>query len=164
MNPIYPGSFDPVTSGHVNIARRAAAIFGGLTVAVLDNPYKNPLFSVNERVYLLREVFSRDANIQVEAFSGLLAEYVKKKSPAVIIRGIRGPEDLSKEQPYAVWNSQLSGGVETMYLTAEPALAHISGSIVKEVAAHIYREGLDDKILAQMVPPAILAPLQEKFI
>ena len=167
MNAIYPGSFDPVTNGHINIARRSAAIMGHLIVAVLDNPHKKPLFSVTERVSMLRAVFSEDNNIQVDVFSGLLVDYARQKEINVIIRGIRGPEDLSKELPYAIWNRQLSAGlaqsVETLYFTAEPSLAHISGSIVKEVAAHIYQGGLDDTIIAPMVPPVVRAALREKL-
>ena len=167
MIAIYPGSFDPVTNGHINIARRAAAIMGHLVVAVLDNPHKKPLFSITERLGMLWDVFSSDSNIEVDAFTGLLVDYAKQKGAQVIIRGIRSPEDLSKELPYAIWNRQLSSGlaqsVETLYFTAEPSLAHVSGSIVKEVAAHLYKDGLDDIILAPMVPPAVRAALREKL-
>ena len=164
MNVVYPGSFDPVTEGHVNIARRSARMFGNVTVAVLDNLHKKSLFTVEEKLALLREVFAKDSNIKVEAFSGLLVEYVSKKNMQAIIRGVRGPEDLSKELPYAIWNRQLSEEkIETIYLPAEPALAHISGSIVKEVAAHIYENELNDKILLPMAPTAVLTALREKY-
>ena len=162
MNAIYPGSFDPVTNGHINIARRSAAVMGHLIVAVLDNPHKTPMFSVNERLSLLQEVFNRDSNIEVEAFSGLLADFARQKGIRAIVRGVRGPEDLANEQPYAVWNRHL-GTVETLYLSAEPNFAHISGSIVKEVASLLYSSGADDKVIAQMVPPAVRAALREKL-
>ena len=168
MSAIYPGSFDPVTNGHINIARRSAGIMGRLVIAVLDNPHKKPLFSVCERVAMLREVFKGDGNIEVDTFSGLLVDYARKKGIQAIIRGIRGPEDLTKELPYAIWNRQLSKGLaqslETLYFTAEPELAHISGSIVREVAAHLYQGGPDDAILTPMVPPAVREALKGKFI
>ena len=167
MTAIYPGSFDPATNGHINIARRSVAIMGQLIIAVLDNPHKKPLFSVSERVALLREIFYDDKNIEVDAFSGLLVDYAKKRGVQAIIRGIRGPEDLAKELPYAIWNNKLSTGlaqsVETLYFTAEPSLAHISGSIVKEVATHLFKDGRDDTLIAPMVPPQIRAALREKM-
>jgi len=167
MNAIYPGSFDPVTNGHVNIARRSASIFGGLVVAVLDNPHKTPLFSVDERIAMLREVFKSDSNIEVDAFSGLLVKFAHKRDINVIIRGLRGSDDFSKELPYAIWNRQLSVGLakslETVYFTAEPKYTHISGSIVKEVAAHVYAGGHDDEIIAQAVPPAVRVALRDKY-
>jgi len=164
MNAIYPGSFDPVTNGHIDIARRSAALCTHLTVAVLDNLHKSPLFSVEERVAMLRDAFRQDKNIEVEAFSGLLVDYASKKGIMTIIRGLRSQDDIAKELPYAIWNRQLSGGlVETMYLPAEPSYQHISGSIVREVAALQYRGGHNDKILASMVPPAVLAALREKL-
>jgi len=167
MIAIYPGSFDPVTNGHINIARRSAAIMERLIVAVLDNPHKTPLFSVDERVAMLREVFCNDSNIEVDVFSGLLVSYAGMKGINAIVRGLRGPDDLQNELPYAIWNRQLSLGLakplETMYFTAEPAFAHISGSIVKEVAAHIYQGGLDDKIISQAVPAVVLTALKDKY-
>ena len=167
MSAIYPGSFDPVTNGHINIARRAASIMGHLVVAVLDNPDKTPMFSVSERLALLREVFSCDSNIEVDSFTGLLVDYARQRGIRAIIRGIRGPEDLAKELPYATWNRRLSQGLaqsaETLYFTAEPEFVYVSGSIVKEVAAHLYKDGLDDMILSPMVPPAVRAALRVKL-
>jgi len=167
MSAIYPGSFDPITNGHIDIARRSAKIMGRLVVAVLDNPNKTPLFNVNERVALLRDVFSNDSNIEVDAFAGLLADYAKTKGIQAIIRGVRGPEDLAKEMPYAIWNGQLSQGLaqslETLYFTAKPTLIHISSSIIKEVAAHIYPGGLDDAAIAQAVPQAVRDALKAKY-
>ena len=145
---------------------------GHVVVAVLDNPYKNPLFNVRERVALLREVFSQDSNIEVDAFSGLLVDYARKKGIYTIIRGVRNPDDLTKELPYAIWNRQLSAGfteppeaasLETIYFTAEPTLAHVSGSIVKEVAAHLYRDGLDDQMITKSVPKPVQEALKGKF-
>jgi len=167
MSVIYPGSFDPITNGHINIARRSAGVFGRVVVAVLNNPHKTPLFSVDERVAMLREVFCEDDSIEVDAFSGLLAKYAQEKGIYTIIRGLRGPDDLSKELPYAIWNRQLSNGLakslETVYFTAEPGYAHISGSIVKEVAAHIYPGAHDDEIIAQVVPPIVRTALRDKY-
>ena len=168
MTAIYPGSFDPVTNGHINIARRGAATLGYVIVAVLDNPHKTPMFTIHERVALLREVFAEDENIEVDSFSGLLADYVIKKGAKAIIRGLRSPEDLAKEMPYANWNRQITAGlaqsVETLYFTTEPCLAHISGSIIKEAAAHIFAGGLDDTAIARAVPASVLAALRDKLV
>ena len=164
MSAIYPGSFDPVTKGHINIARRAAVIMGHVTIAVLDNPHKTPLFSALERVGLLRQIFAHDKNITIESFSGLLVDYARQKGIRAIIRGIRNPEDMAKEVPYAIWNRQLSDDIlETLYLPADPTLAHVSGSIVKEVAAHLYKGRHDDIVLANMVVPEVRAALKEKY-
>jgi len=157
MSAIFPGSFDPVTLGHVDIARRAAGIFGSLVVAVLENPSKTPLFSIDERVALLNEVFNEDNNIEVEVFDGLLVDFAKQKGIETIIRGLRTPEDFSREMPYAVWNHRLAN-VETVYLTANPELMHVSSSIVKEVAAH----SCPDEI-ARTIPPAVLKALKHKY-
>ena len=164
MSAIYPGSFDPVTNGHIDIARRGAKILGHVTIAVLDNSHKNPLFSIQERVSLLRQVFCHDDNIYVESFAGLLVDYAKHKGITTVLRGIRSADDFSKEMPYAVWNRQLSDNVlETLYLPADPALAHVSGSIVKEVAAHLYKGWHDDIVLAHMVAPEVRAALRDKY-
>ena len=167
MSAIYPGSFDPVTNGHINLARRGAKVMGRLIIAVLDNPHKQPLFSTRERVEMLKGVFSRDENIEIDSFSGLLIDYAHKRGVYTIIRGLRGPEDLARELPYATWNKQLSQrlaqNVETLYFTAEPQLQHISSSVVKEIAAHVYPGGYDDTIIAQAVPPAAQAALKLKF-
>jgi len=190
MNAIYPGSFDPVTNGHIDIAIRGAKVMGNLVVAVLDNPHKTPLFTAKERVMLLKEVFIGHANIQVDLFSGLLIDYAKTKGIHTIVRGIRSPEDMAKEAQYAVWNRQLSSHFldhdttcanrlsnqqpyqppnkppnkfETIYLTADPKLVHISGSIVKEVAAILHNSSLDDSCLSQAVPTVVLRALRDKF-
>jgi len=167
MKAIYPGSFDPITNGHIDIARRSAQVMGGIIVAVLDNPNKNPLFTVDERIALLQIIFANDNNIQVESFTGLLACYAHSKGIQVIIRGLRSQDDLTKEQPYATWNSQISKGLaqslETLYFTAKPTLTHISSSIVKEVASYTYPQGLDDTVIAQAVPPAVREALKAKL-
>jgi len=163
MPAIYPGSFDPVTHGHIDIARRAAAVMGHLVVAVLDNPRKTPLFSVSQRVGLLREVFSKDSNIEVDSFGGLLVDYAAKKGINTVVRGLRSAEDFAQEQPYAVWNrklSQLSSKetLETLFLVSDPALAHVSGSIVKEV--YLYKPDTNDILLSQMVPAEVIIALR----
>jgi len=167
MNAIYPGSFDPVTNGHINIARRSAAIVGQLIVVVLDNPNKTPLFSVSQRIDMLREVFCHDSKIEVEAFSGLLIDFAQKRNIGTIIRGVRGPDDLVNETPYATWNRKLARelaiNLETVYLTAEPELSHVSSKIVKEVAAHVYASGMSDDIIKKAVPSIVLKALKDKY-
>ena len=158
MNAIFPGSFDPLTLGHVNIAQRSSAFVDKLVVAVLDNPHKSPLFSTEERVMLLKEFFKEDANIEVEAFSGLLVDYAVKKGINVIIRGVRGPEDLSKELPYAKWNHDIaSSSIETIYMPTAQDLSHISSSIIKEIAAY------DITKIANTVPHIVYLALKAKY-
>ncbi|MCL2604634.1 MAG: pantetheine-phosphate adenylyltransferase [Defluviitaleaceae bacterium] len=163
---LYPGSFDPVTLGHIDIIRRAAGLSGRLIVAVLDNPHKVPLFTAEERMAFLREALRGETGIEVAAFSGLLAEYAQKRGVTAIIRGVRGTEDLTSEAQYA-WHNRLFGGTETLFIPSDPALSHISGRIVREAAAHIcpnIQTGFDDSVLRQLVTDNVRTALRQKFI
>ena len=167
---LYPGSFDPVTLGHVDIASRGAQLASRLIVSVLDNPNKNNLFSVQERVQFLRNVFRGYDNIEVDSFSGLLAEYALLKGAKAILRGLRIPDDFEVESRYAAYNRMLSGaaqgGIETVFISASPALSYLSSSIVREAAAHIYAGDLfktGDLALKTMVPPEVYVALKEKY-
>ena len=163
MIAIYPGSFDPVTCGHIDIAKRAARVADQLIVAVLDNPYKETLFSVSERVAFLQHTLMEEANIKIDAFSGLLADYATKKGAGLVIRGVRNGADLESEARYAHYNRLLSGGVETLLLTPDPTLSYMSSSIVREVAKHVYPNNLDDTVLGTMVPPIVQAALKARL-
>lgn len=133
---IYPGSFDPVTFGHLDIIRRAADIFDELTVSVLNNHLKTPLFSVEERVKILQEATKDIANVKVDSFSGLLIDYAKKKDVHVAIRGLRAITDFEYELQIAQTNSKLSGGeLDTMFLTTNLEYAYLSSTSVKEIAS-----------------------------
>ena len=133
---IYPGSFDPVTLGHLDIIRRSARIFDEVIVGVLHNPQKSPLFSVEERVKILEEVTADLPNIKIESFSGMMADYARKNNIQVSIRGLRGISDFEYENQTAQYNSRLSNGeLETVFLVTSPEYSYISSSGVKEVAS-----------------------------
>ncbi len=133
---IYPGSFDPVTYGHIDIIKRAAKIFDELTVSVLKNSAKTPLFSVDERVNMLKEVCMDLPNVKVESYSGLLAEYAENNHIGVIIRGLRAVTDFEYELQIAQTNHKISPSVDTMFLTTSLEYSYLSSSIVREVAAY----------------------------
>lgn len=133
---IYPGSFDPVTFGHLDVIKRSANIFDELTVSVLDNHLKTPLFSVEERVNILREATKDISNVKIDSFSGLLIDYAKKQGIHVAIRGLRAITDFEYELQIAQTNHKLSGGqLDTMFLTTSLEYAYLSSSSVKEIAS-----------------------------
>lgn len=133
---IYPGSFDPVTYGHLDIIKRAAQIFDELTVSVLNNTRKTPLFSVEERVNILKEATKDIPNIKVESFSGLLVDYAKSRDVHVVIRGLRAITDFEYELQNAQTNALLSkGDLDTVFLTTKLEYAYLSSSSVKEIAS-----------------------------
>ena len=131
---IYPGSFDPITKGHLDIITRAAKLVDELIVAVLVNQNKNnSLFTMEERISMIREVTSHIYNVKVEGFSGLLAEFASYKTEPVIIRGLRNNTDFENEMNMAHFNKELSNGLETIFLTTSPSYSYISSSAVKEI-------------------------------
>ena len=133
---IYPGSFDPVTYGHLDIIKRAAEIFDELTVSVLNNKQKTPFFSVEERVNILKEATKDIPNIKVESFSGLLVDYAKSRNVHVVIRGLRAITDFEYELQNAQTNALLSkGALDTVFLTTKLEYAYLSSSSVKEIAS-----------------------------
>lgn len=132
---IYPGSFDPVTYGHLDVIRRSANIFDQLTVSVLNNVGKSALFSVEERVKMLEEATKDLPNVTIDSFSGLLIDYAKKKNVHVVVRGLRAITDFEYELQIAQTNHKLSGGeLDTMFLTTALEYAYLSSSSVKEIA------------------------------
>ena len=154
---IYPGSFDPVTYGHLDVIHRAAAIFDELTVSVLNNKGKTPLFSVEERVKILEEVTKDLPNVKVESFSGLLIDYAAKKNIHVAIRGLRAITDFEYELQIAQTNKKLSNGaLDTMFLTTSLEYAYLSSSSVKEIATF-------NGDISQCVPPYVAKLVYEKF-
>ncbi|MCL2854904.1 MAG: pantetheine-phosphate adenylyltransferase [Defluviitaleaceae bacterium] len=134
MNAVYPGSFDPVTLGHMDIIHRAAAISDVLTVAVLNNPAKNAMFTVDERVEMLRHACQTMPNVQVTSFRGMLAEFVKQMNGQVVIKGVRNHRDFEYENQMAQFNKMLNNNMETLFLPASTAFSLISSSAVKEIA------------------------------
>jgi pantetheine-phosphate adenylyltransferase len=130
---VYPGSFDPVTNGHLDIIVRAARCFPKLIVAVVDNPSKRPMFTLDRRVELLREVCKDLANVEVDKFSGLLVDYVRAVGARVIVKGLRIVSDFEHEFSMAVLNRKLRGSPDTIFVPASIEYAYVSSSSVKEV-------------------------------
>lgn len=131
---IYPGSFDPVTKGHLDIIERSSNSFDNVIVAVLQNPSKNPMFTLEERVEMLREVTSHLHNVEVDSFSGLLIDYAHKKGANTIIKGLRAVSDFEYEFQMALMNRKLNSSVETIFMMTSNKYSYLSSSIVKEVA------------------------------
>lgn len=134
IRAIYPGSFDPVTLGHLDIIKRSAEKVDELIIGVLNNNTKSPLFTVEERVEMLNELVKDYPNVTVEAFTGLSVEFVKKKNANVIIRGLRAISDFDYELQMAQTNRKLYAGADTMFLTTSLEYAYLSSTTVKEVA------------------------------
>jgi len=130
---IYPGSFDPLTNGHVDIIERGARIFDAIVVAILANVEKTPLFSENERIAIIRDVFKGHQNVQVEAFSGLLVEYAQHKNATVLVRGLRAVSDFEYEFQMALMNRHLAPGLETVFMMPDEKYTYISSRLIKEV-------------------------------
>ena len=130
---IYPGSFDPLTNGHVDIIERGARIFDAIIVAILANVEKTPLFSENERIAIIRDVFKGHQNVQVEAFSGLLVEYAQHKNATVLVRGLRAVSDFEYEFQMALMNRHLAPGLETVFMMPDEKYTYISSRLIKEV-------------------------------
>ena len=134
-NAVYPGSFDPATKGHLDIIRRAAKMFDRLTVSVLNNSEKSPLFSVDERVNILKEATKDIPNVRVESFEGLLTDYCKKINVNVVVRGLRAVTDFEYELQMSQMNRKLSNHrVETIYFNTTLKYSYLSSSAVKQIA------------------------------
>ncbi|WP_413379995.1 pantetheine-phosphate adenylyltransferase [Alkalihalobacillus sp. 1P02AB] len=153
---VCPGSFDPVTLGHLDIITRGAKVFDRVIVAVLNNQNKQPLFTVEERVELLREATKDLDNVEVDSFGGLLIDYVKEKKAQTIIRGLRAVSDFEYEMQVASINKKLGPEVETFFMMTNNHYSYLSSSIVKEAAR--YHSDVSD-----LVPENVAIALQEKF-
>jgi pantetheine-phosphate adenylyltransferase len=132
---LYPGSFDPLTNGHVDIIQRGSRFFDRIVVAVLINVEKAPLFTATERVEIAREVFSGWTNVEVDTFDGLLVEYAQSKHASVIVRGLRAVSDFEYEMQMALMNRRLSPDVETIFMMPAETYSYVSSRLVKEVVA-----------------------------
>jgi pantetheine-phosphate adenylyltransferase len=154
---VFPGSFDPLTNGHVDIIDRSVTIFGRVVVGVLNNPSKNALFSDEERVDLIkRQVARYKGRVSVVSFSGLLVDFVKSVKSRVVIRGLRAISDFDYEAQMALINRKLSPDVETFFLAAREENSYISSTVVKQVA-------LLGGDVSGMVPPVVERALKEKW-
>ena len=153
---IYPGSFDPVTSGHLNIIQRAANIFDKLIVCVMVNAGKNPMFTLEERVDLIRRVTKSLPNVEVDSSSELLADYAKRRGSCVIVKGLRAGSDFENEFQMALINHKINPELDTMFLTAESQYMYLSSSTVKELGSY----GVD---LSDFLPEEIVPDFQERI-
>lgn len=153
---IYPGSFDPITNGHLDVIERGSRLFDRLIVSVLQNESKAPLFSVEDRVEMLREVLSVYPNVEVDCFHGLLADYAIRRNASAILRGIRAISDYENELQMALMNRRLQPGLETVFLLAGEAFSFISSRLVKEVIS------LGGNITG-LVPPVVERRLRERL-
>jgi pantetheine-phosphate adenylyltransferase len=153
---IYPGSFDPITNGHVDIIKRGLKIFDRILVAVLENPKKKPLFSAGERVSMIKEIFAGQKNTEAKAFHGLLVEFAKKNDARVVIRGLRAISDFEYEFQMALMNMKLDPEIETFFMMPNLSYSFLSSKMVKE----IFMLG---GCLKDLVPNQVEKKLREKF-
>ena len=153
---IVPGSFDPVTNGHLDIIKRTSELFDVVYVSILSNSSKNPLFTVSERIDLLKRVTKDIPNVKVESFTGLLVDYSREKKSKFIVKGLRAVSDFEYEYQMSLTNKQLAPEIETFFITTNVKYAYLSSSIVKEVAKY----GGD---LTEMVPPEIIQDIKDKI-
>jgi pantetheine-phosphate adenylyltransferase len=152
---VYPGTFDPITNGHVDILRRSLKIFDRVVVALADNVRKTPLFSLAERRAMITEALGGDPRIEVDAFQGLLAEYCQRRGATVVIRGLRALADFEYEFQLTHMNRRLAPDVETLFLMTGEESFYVSSSLVKEV-------GLMGGDVSRMVPRSVAAALAQK--
>ena len=153
---IYPGSFDPITSGHLNIIRRAANIFDKLIVCVMVNSTKSPMFTSEERVAMIRSVVSDIANVEVDSSNGLLADYARQRGSCVIVKGLRAGSDFENEFQMALINHKINPTLDTMFLTAEHQYMYLSSSTVKELGGY-------DVDLSDFLPESIIPVFKQRI-
>ena len=153
---VYPGSFDPLTNGHVDIISRGARLFDRIIVAILVNAEKSPLFTTDERVEITRAVFRDQPNVEVDTFDGLLVDYVAKRGAQVIVRGLRAVSDFEFEFQMALMNRRLNAKIETVFMMPAEQYSYISSRLIKEVFA------LGGRVHG-LVPDMVEARLREKL-
>ncbi len=153
---IYPGSFDPVTNGHVDIVERGLNIFDKIIVAILRNPAKEALFTVEERKEMIETSLNRNSNVEIDVFDGLLVDYAKKRNAVAILRGMRAVSDFEYEFQLALMNRKLNREIQTVFLMTGLRWIFISSSIIKEAASF-------GGNINGMVPPIVSRKLKEKF-
>jgi len=158
---IYAGSFDPLTLGHEDVARRGAALFDELIIGIGINPDKQPLFSARERQEIMREVFADQPNIRVETFSGLTIDFARAMQAHVMLRGVRTVSDIESEFTMALANHMLAPDLETVFLMASDRFSHISSTLIKQIA--LMGRSASREQLLNFIPERVLEPLLEKI-
>jgi pantetheine-phosphate adenylyltransferase len=153
---IYPGSFDPITNGHIDIIQRGAKIFPRVLVAVLENPKKQTLFSATERIEMIREIFKDRPQIEVRSFKGLLVDFARENEAGVVIRGLRAVSDFEYEFQMALMNKKIAPALETFFMMPSLRYIFLSSSVIKEVFS------LGGNI-ADLIPPIVGTRMAEKF-
>ncbi|GMA49093.1 phosphopantetheine adenylyltransferase [Alicyclobacillus contaminans] len=154
---VYPGSFDPLTNGHLEVLQTAAQLFDEVVIAILVNPDKRPLFSVEERMQLIAEAVKGIPNVRVDQFQGLLVDYIRRIQAHVIVRGVREPADYENEVKLAHMNRSMEPSAVTVFLPTHPTLSYVSSSLVKQVAAY----GGD---VRAHVPECVAVALRKKYM
>lgn len=152
---IYPGSFDPITNGHLDIIKRGLKVFDKLVVAVAESEQKNCLFSVDERKEMIRQV-CKGMNVEVDSFKGLLVDYLKKKKCSIVIRALRAISDFENEFQMAITNRKLDPGIEIVFLMTDREYFYLSSSMIKEIAKH-------NGDITAFVPKLVEDKLKEKY-
>lgn len=153
---IYPGSFDPITNGHLDLIERGLKIFDEIIVAIAVNPVKKPLFTIEERVDLIRQVLNHHPRVRIDHFTGLLVDYVRRQQTNVILRGLRAVSDFDYEFQLALMNRRLAPEIETVFLMTSLKWVFLSSSILKEAVSL-------GGVLEDIVPPLVFQRLREKF-
>jgi pantetheine-phosphate adenylyltransferase len=153
---VYPGTFDPITNGHTDLVSRAARVFPKVVIAIAENPHKEPLFTLQDRIYMARRAMAQWKNVEVMGFSNLLVEFVQQIGGSIIVRGLRAVSDFEYEFQLASMNRHLAPGVETMFLTPDEDFGFISSTLVKEVAR------LDGDV-SNFVSPEVAEAMQRRF-
>ena len=153
---VIPGSFDPITNGHLDIIARSLTVFDAVTVAILVNPEKQPLFTVEERVEIIRETHRGDRRVKVDTFTGLLVDYAEKAGATVIVRGLRAISDFEYEFQMALMNRHLNAKIETVFMMPAERYSYLSSRLVKEV----FQLG---GAVKELVPPVVERRLREKY-
>ncbi|MDD4836811.1 MAG: pantetheine-phosphate adenylyltransferase [Dethiosulfovibrio sp.] len=156
IGAVYPGSFDPITNGHIYIAERAAGLFDELTVSILTNPQKQSTFSVEERKTMAREALCHLPNVKVDSFAGLLVDFLRRQKSRIIVRGLRALSDFEYEFQLAQMNRQLAPEIETLFIVTDARYSYLSSHAVKD----IFNFGGP---VQDMVPPGVFRRLRERF-
>ena len=151
-----PGSFDPPTNGHIDVIERAARYFDAVVVAVIANPSKQPMFSLDERTTMLSDALAHVENVEIASFDGLLVDFARSRGLSIVVKGLRAVSDFEYELQMAQMNSALQPGMDTMFVTAKPSWAFLSSSLVKEVAR--YGGAIDG-----LVPPGVAKALADRL-